>query len=130
MTLVNQTRASILGDRIGIANTSESRRMGLLSRRKLEHGDGLLLTDAQTIHTFGMKFPIDLVFIDGMGTVIGLSPDLQPGRTATLGIRTSVLELPAGTIAATGTELGDSIVAEDRQRQTQMVPAYAGGNAC
>jgi uncharacterized protein len=130
VTLINQARASILGDQIDLADSFLSRRVGLLNRKKLEHGAGLLLTGAFSIHTFGMNFPIDVVFIDRAGRVVGLSPDLQIGRMARNANAASVLELPAGTIAATGTELGDSITIEDRQRQVQMAPAYAGGNAC
>lgn len=129
MTLINSTRASVLGDQIDLANSFVSRRTGLLNRKKLQHGDGLLLTGAFSIHTFGMNFPIDAVFIDQTGKVVGLSPDLQIGRMARNANAASVLELPAGTITATGTELGDIITVEDRQRQAQIATAYAGGNA-
>jgi uncharacterized membrane protein (UPF0127 family) len=61
----------------------------------------------------GMRFPLDVVHLDKAGTVLRLLPDLQPGKLGPLVRRSHVaVELPAGTIAATGTVVGDQVILE------------------
>ncbi len=73
------------------------RRMrGLLGRRDLPRGEGLLLRPAASIHTFFMRFPIDAVFLDADGVVVGVAPDLPPWRVAARKHARAVLELAAG----------------------------------
>jgi uncharacterized membrane protein (UPF0127 family) len=130
MTITNPARRSTLGTRIEVADTYQTRTTGLLNRSRIESGEGLWIKPAFSIHTFGMKFPIDVIFLDAYGKVIGLSPELPPGRTVRNAAASSVLEVPAGTIAATGTRVGDELKrAGDLQRQTESSQAYAGGNA-
>jgi uncharacterized membrane protein (UPF0127 family) len=129
MTVNNPARGTCLGDRIAVADTTESRTIGLLRRKTISPGQGLWLKPAFSVHTFGMNFAIDVLFLDAYGKVIGLSPDLQPGRMARNAAASSILELPAGMIAATRTQIGDQLQRAEL-RQTESALAYAGGNAC
>jgi hypothetical protein len=106
----NLDRDTVLGTRVGLADGWWSRGRGLLGRGPLSAGEGLLLTPCRSVHMVGMRFPIDLVFLSGKGTVVGVCPDLSPGWRAK-GHRDArhALELPAGTIAATGTCPGDQV---------------------
>jgi hypothetical protein len=106
----NVDRGAVLGTRVGQADGWWARGRGLLGRHSLPAGEGLLLTPCRSIHMLGMRFPIDLVFLSGNGTVVGTHSDLAPGWRAK-GHRDArhALELPAGTIAATGTCPGDRV---------------------
>ncbi len=106
----NRTREASLGDRIAWAGTSESRRHGLLGREGLEPGEGLYIVPCQWVHMFGMRFPIDVLFLDRQGKVVGLHHSLRPNRLSKLVWRAEgVLELPAGVLVETRTELGDLV---------------------
>jgi uncharacterized protein len=69
---------------------------GLLGRSGLEQGEGLLLRPASSIHTFFMRFPIDVVFLGSDGRVLKVVPELAPWRTASARGAKAVVELPAG----------------------------------
>jgi uncharacterized membrane protein (UPF0127 family) len=106
--VVNRSRGAILGDRVAVADRWWPRFRGLLGRDCLPAGEGLLLTPCRSIHMLGMRFPLDAAFLDASGRVVALYPGLAPGR-ATRWHRgaQAALELPAGTLAATGTGEGD-----------------------
>lgn len=111
--VVNLTRNTELGDRIRIAQTSLTRMIGLLPRRHLSPGEGLLIRPSQGVHTIGMRFPIDVIFLDANFGVIHLHRSMQPFRlTAVHWKSRSVLELPAGTIAASSTQVYDQFKIE------------------
>ncbi len=83
---------------------------GLIGRstRDFTPGDGLWISPSQGIHTFGMRFAIDVAYLGSEGRVLKLYHRLAPYRLAAVMLRArSVLELPAGTLARTGTEVGD-----------------------
>ena len=83
---------------------------GLLgrSKEKFSAGNALWLVPANSIHTIGMSFPIDVAYLDKAGRVIRLYHSLPPFRVAAIKFKThSILELPAGTLARTRTEVGD-----------------------
>ena len=83
---------------------------GLLGHPPLESGEGLLLKGEQAIHTVGMSFAIDALFLDESGRVIHLINAMPPLRASPIIWRgRDVLELPAGKISETGTALGDEI---------------------
>ena len=65
-----------------LADRPWARMWGLLGRRSLPWGEGLLLRPAASVHTFFMRFPIDVVFLDRELTVLGVTPELRPWRTA------------------------------------------------
>ncbi len=110
----NDTRDTVLGDRIAIADTSMTRLVGLLGKCGLGPGEGLLIVPSQAIHTVAMRFAIDVVFVDRKWQVIHLSPAVAPFRMTGLHWRArSVLELPAGVIAQTLTSIGDELSIEE-----------------
>jgi len=98
-----------LGTDIILATTLLDRLRGLLGRKSLPAGQGLLLRPCNGIHTFFMKFPIDVVFLDKENQVIVFYKNLQPNRLTSI-YKTvhSVLELPAGTLD-NKTAIGDKI---------------------
>ena len=99
----------MLADRAGIADTSATRRTGLLKHTGLEPGDGLWIAPTEGVHTFGMKFPIDVIFLTRNKKILKIRPNMARGRIS-LSLRAhSVLELPAGTCEATGTVKGDQL---------------------
>ncbi len=80
----------------------------------MEPGEGLLLDPCSGIHSFFMAFPFDAVFLDPEGTVVHLVRRMAPFRMSRYVFKArTVLELPAGAIDETGTQLGDRIVVED-----------------
>ena len=117
MRVINRTKGSELGDRIDWAGSSGTRRKGLLGRETLEKGEGLYLVPCQWIHMFGMKFPLDIAFIDAKGKVLHVHHDLQPNRISKLVWRADgVIELPVGTLSSTNTEVGRRTRARYRRR--------------
>jgi len=87
------------------------RRMrGLLGRASLPAGEGILLRPAGSIHTFFMRFPIDVVFLDGEDVVVGIEPELAPWRTAGRRGAKKVVELASGECGRRGVELGDRLL--------------------
>jgi uncharacterized protein len=112
MHVKNVTRGTLLGDRIGRASDSATRREGLLKRTGLDAGEGLWIAPCEAVHCFFMKFTIDVLFLDKKKRVVKLSPSLKPWRVAMCLRAHSVLELPEGTIAATGTAAGDELAFE------------------
>lgn len=108
----NVTRGALLADRADIADTSAKRRQGLLKHSGLAPGEGLWIVPCEGVHTFAMKFPIDVVFLNKKRKILKIRPNMGRGRIA-LSLRAhSVLELPAGRLAETGTEKGDVLELE------------------
>lgn len=108
ISVMNATRRTQLADAM-IADTPTLRRKGLLGLRRLGPGDGLWLTNVQSIHTNGMTYPIDVVFIDGSGNVTRTVVGMGPGGSAMSTSAKHTLELPAGVVGRTGTLVGDKV---------------------
>jgi len=109
LRVANQTKGKVLADRANIADTSAKRRTGLLKHTGLAPGEGLWIAPCEGVHTFGMKFPIDVLFLNKKKQVLKARPDMVKGRIAFSLRAYSVLELPAGTLAQTGTVAGDQL---------------------
>ncbi len=105
----NQSRSRVLADRADIADTSAKRRRGLLKHTSLEPGEGLWIAPCEGVHTFGMKFTIDVVFLTRNKRVVKIRPNMVRGRIAFSLRAHSVLELPAGTVIGTDTQAGDQL---------------------
>jgi uncharacterized membrane protein (UPF0127 family) len=104
------TRDAFLATRMEWAGSSESRRRGLLGRDRLDPGEGIYLVPCQWIHMFGMRFAIDVVFLDATGRILCVQERLRPYRLSRLVLRAhGVLELPAGTIRLSRTRVGDQV---------------------
>jgi uncharacterized membrane protein (UPF0127 family) len=95
-----------------VAASFSSRLRGLLGRRSLESGQGLLLPRTSSVHTFFMRFPIDVVFLDPRLRVRAIVPSLAPFRISGRLGRGAVLELPAGEADRRGLSVGDTLAWE------------------
>jgi uncharacterized protein len=92
-----------------VADGPVSRLKGLLGRRDLLSGEGLLLRPAPAIHTFFMRFPIDAIFLDRELRVLRVAPELRPWRTAGQTGARAVLELRAGQAEQRGLRVGERL---------------------
>lgn len=108
--VTNDTRGHSLGDRIAVADRWWRRLRGLLGRRELREGEGLLIDPCPAVHTYGMGFAIDVAMLDARGRVLAAYPALPPGRRTPWSREGRyALELPAGTLARTATAVGDQL---------------------
>lgn len=105
----NVTRGTSIGDEIRTAATSAERRTGLLKHNKLDEGAGLWIVPCEAVHTFFMKFAIDLIYLDKKRRVRGTVRALPPWRISMCLPAHSVIELPPGTIDRSGTAKGDEL---------------------
>jgi uncharacterized membrane protein (UPF0127 family) len=110
LQVTNGERGILVCDRARLADAFLSRLVGLLGLKNLEGGDGLWITPSSGVHTWGMRFPIDIVALDRNLRVVDVAPEIGPWRIAGLGWSTrSVLELPAGQIARSVISIGDRL---------------------
>ena len=113
VAILNTTRDTVLGERIGVAETSISRMVGLLGKPSLEPGSGLLIIPSQAIHTVAMRFAIDVLFVDRKWRVVHVRRAMVPYRITGIHWRARcVVELPVGVIAQSLTEVGDQLSVE------------------
>jgi hypothetical protein len=108
--ITNATRGTTLASQAEQARSFIARLRGLMFRASLPSDGGLVIEPNNSVHTFWMRFPIDVIFIDRQNRVVGLVNAMPPNRpyAGARGARRT-LELPAGVIAATSTQLGDVI---------------------
>lgn len=108
--VVNRTRGIELARRARVADTRWTRLRGLLGRPPLHQGQGLVLSPSRGVHTWGMRYPIDVVLVDDDNRVAALYPGLEPwSRTRLHRDAVRVLELPEQTIEATETRARDEV---------------------
>ncbi len=107
----NKTRESFLSLNVAAADTHFARLKGLLGRMKLKSDEGIWVLPSQGVHTIGVLFAIDLVYLDGDRRVIHLVESLGSFRIAPIRTRcSSVLELPTRTIYSSQTQIGDRLL--------------------
>ena len=97
----------MLATRLEVADTGPKRNKGLLGRNGLEAGGGLLIVPCESVHTFFMRFPIDLVYLDRKMRVKKVRSNVRPWRLSACLSAHSVLELAPGTVVKTGVRAGD-----------------------
>jgi uncharacterized membrane protein (UPF0127 family) len=107
--IVNSTRGNIVCEHAVVADQALPRMRGLLGRRSLPSGEGLLLQPAPSIHTAFMRFAIDVVFLDRDLRVVKVVEALPPWRAASARRARSTLELAAGEASARGIRTGDTL---------------------
>jgi uncharacterized protein len=105
----NLTRQTELARFVDVADNSAKRRKGLLGREGLPVGEGLWIVPCEAVHTFGMQFPIDLVYLDRDKRVKHVRSDMRPRRISACLSAHSVLELASGSIRRTQTKPGDKL---------------------
>jgi hypothetical protein len=106
----NLDTGSVIAEEVAVADTRATRAVGLLKRSGLDPGEGLWIVPSRGVHTFWMRFAIDIVALDDRGVVIDQVSELRPWRIRLPRRGTAgVLELPTGTLAASGTALGHRI---------------------
>jgi uncharacterized protein len=111
----NRTRQAYLATQLHVAGTYWSRLRGLMgmAATKFRAGQGLWIVPSHGVHTMAMRFPIDVIYLNGEKVVIYVKQNLKPWRVAPVRIQAaSVLELPGAALEGTGTSVGDHIEIE------------------
>jgi len=111
----NQTKGEVLATSAIVADSSETRRTGLLKHTSLPDGEGLWIVPCEAVHCFFMKFSIDVLYLNKDKTIRKIRHDMKPWGISFCLPAHSVLELPAGTALRTKTEPGDQLVFEKVQ---------------
>lgn len=110
MRIINQTKNSVLAQNAGLADTPFGRIRGLLGRKELKSGEALIIKPGNSVHTFFMRFAIDVLFLDKNNRVIKALPALKPFRLSPLCFKAYLtIELAEGVISTSHTEPGDII---------------------
>jgi uncharacterized protein len=111
LRVVNTRRNTELGGRIGLADGWLARLRGMIGRPAPGPGEGLLLTPCRSVHMYGMRFSLDVAFLEADGAVVATYRLLSPGsRTRWHRNAVHALELPPGTLETSGTVVGDVLV--------------------
>ncbi len=108
----NISQSFTLAQSVTVAGAERSSRKGRRGKNRLESGSGIWIGPCYAFHTFGMKTPIDVLFLDRRFIVCRLLPHLQPERVFVCLAAASVLKLEAGAISRTGTKVGDHLLFE------------------
>lgn len=110
MRVINAASNITLANQVEMAEGLLARMKGLLGRKALGAGAGMCIKPCTGIHTFGMKFPIDVIFLDTDNKVLAVHGNLRPNHMTPVRLdAASVLELPAGVIESTSTAVGDTL---------------------
>jgi uncharacterized membrane protein (UPF0127 family) len=107
--MIRDTRGHVVCESCRVADNPPMRMRGLLGRRDLPAGEGLLLRPAPSIHTWFMRFPIDVLFLDADLRVLDVIPELGPWRVAARRGARAVLELASGEASRRGLRPGDPL---------------------
>jgi uncharacterized protein len=102
----------VIAGQCELAESMWERTVGLLGRKGLAPGEGMLIAHTGSVHMFFMRFAIDVVFVDRTRTIVKIVPNLRPWRIAMARRAKAALELPAGTATAIGLEPGMAVVVE------------------
>jgi uncharacterized protein len=108
--LENVSTHRLIAEQLLTAFDSASRRQGLLGRDSLPSGSALIIAPSNAVHTFFMRFPIDILFVHRDGKVIKLRSAVRPWRIAASLRAFAVIELPAGSLAQSNTTTGDRLI--------------------
>lgn len=121
LLITNLTRQTQLANNAEVAGSGPKRSKGLLGRTGLAAGGGLWIVPCESVHTFAMKFPIDLVYVDRKYRVKKVKSAVPPWRVSACLSAHSVIELPAGVVRDSQTQPGDLL--ELASISSQTVPA-------
>ena len=108
MILENLTKKNVVASQVSVASSILTRLVGLLGRKQLHEKEGLLITPCKSIHTFFMRFPIDVIFISTDNHVIGMLHSFSPFRISKIYSNAEeVIELKSGVLKQKKVEEGD-----------------------
>ena len=107
MALINSRTGVALAANCIVAADFWRRLKGLLGTKELPEGQALIIMPCNSVHTFGMNYPIDVVFLDGKNRVLKTVSTLRPGKMSACSGSSYVVELPSGTLERTGTRIDD-----------------------
>lgn len=114
----NLTRSTIVAEKAGLANSYFARLRGLIGRRSLPAGEGLIIRPCSSIHTFFMSFPIEVLFVGEGNRIVRATQPIAPWRIGPIvGSARYVVELPGGALAASRTECGDILELVDLEQR-------------
>ena len=119
-TLVNGRTGVVLADRLIPAFDSATRRTGLLQHGELPEGSAMIIAPSNAIHTFFMKFPIDVAFIGRNGVVRKIRTAVAPWRVSAALRAYAVIELRAGALGRANTLIGDTLVIRPPDRSALL----------
>jgi hypothetical protein len=113
MRILNQTKNILLANSVILANTPLRRMKGLLGRKEFKQNEAIILQPCNSIHTFFMRFPIDVIFVDKDNKIVKTISQLVPFRLSGIYFNAVMaIELPVGTIQASGSSESDKIALE------------------
>lgn len=119
---LNGRNGSVVCENCEVAQGMWARGKGLLGRTSLAADAGILLSPGGSIHMFGMKFAIDVIFLTKEDTIADLVENIAPGKMyvpkAKAGKPFAALEVAAGTVARTHTQVGDALVRQEKQEKS------------
>lgn len=121
---IHAERTRVVCERCTLADTALRRVRGLLGRSGLDPGEGILLRPAPAIHTWFMRFPIDVVFIDKRLKVVGVSEELRPWRFGRAKGAHSAIELAAGEARRLGIATGDRLTLTQRGSESTLYQVH------
>ncbi len=108
MKIINVNRSCILADKIFLADNFFARLRGLLGFRSLDENQAMILRPSNSVHTFFMRFSIDVLFVDKNNSVVRVVRHIRPFRATAVCLKSKfVIELPVGVIDTTKTSVGD-----------------------
>jgi hypothetical protein len=108
--IINARSGKVIADRLVTAFDSRSRRKGLLEQVSLPPSTALIIAPTNAIHTFFMKFPIDIVFVSKDGRVLKIRSSVPAWRMTASWRAFAVLEMAAGSLDGSGTKVGDQLI--------------------
>ena len=107
--LINQTKNTVISENVCMATSLSQRAKGLLGKARMEKGEALVIDPCNSIHTFFMRFPIDVLFVSKDHVIVKTVTAIKPFRLKAAAAASYVVELPAGTALLTSCEAGDSL---------------------
>ena len=122
----NLTRGQNLVTKGAAAANIASRLRGLIGRPRLVDGEGLLILPCTGVHTHFMRYPIDVLYVNPNGEIIAMDQAMAPWRFGRIHSRARfVVEIPAGTVASTGTQIGDRLLVKGMSgRAVKLLPLF------
>ncbi|WP_409252346.1 DUF192 domain-containing protein [Bacillus sp. SCS-153A] len=110
MKVVNLSNEQVIVEHLMEAHNFFKRLRGLMFTARLDSGKGLHIKPCRSIHTFFMNYPIDVLYVNDHNIIVAIEESVAPGKVGKLyADASSVVELPAGTVKETGTEVGNSL---------------------